>query len=555
MADAMEVARVAGAERFHFVGESVGGTVGPAARQPAPRGAAEPDRVERLAPRRLHPAGARVARLHPRPGDDQVGRDDDAAAARPRAGLRGAVPLVRARPGPVLRGLRARSGRRAHRQRSLARAGPHPGADAPARPRPEPVRAAPGHGGDARGHPGLGARRLPRRAPRLSPEGTASRAAGRSAPSSTAAPPSPMPVSPAVAETTDALLAALLGALERMSGCSGISSRRSRSSWRNAGPARRALAAPLPALEAAAWPDDLVCSASASPGRAAGDRAHRRFHGRRTIRRAHRPLRALRRFAPLQEALYPLAPVLEPVSRWFLEPGRRGDDVLVRRLRDAALREDGARVGVLHARNERGSRGGFSLYVPETWDGGPPVPLVVALHGGSGHGRDFLWTGCARRARAACCCSRRPRGTARGRSWAGRTWTRRGSRRPWRTSPRATTWTARACCSPACRTAPPTRCSAGSRRACRSRIWRRPAACSIPFLLARGDIQRARGRPIYLVHGALDWMFPVQTARMGGTRSVAGARVVYREIEDLSHTYPRDENPRILDWLLGPVSS
>jgi phospholipase/carboxylesterase len=36
---------------------------------------------------------------------------------------------------------------------------------------------------------------------------------------------------------------------------------------------------------------------------------------------------------------------------------------------------------------------------------------------------------------------------------------------------------------------------------------------------------------------------------------MAGARVVYREVEDLSHTYPRDENPRILDWLQGPVNS
>ena len=27
--------------------------------------------------------------------------------------------------------------------------------------------------------------------------------------------------------------------------------------------------------------------------------------------------------------------------------------------------------------------------------------------------------------------------------------------------------------------------------------------------------------------------------------------LVYREIEDLSHTYPRDENPKILDWLMG----
>jgi phospholipase/carboxylesterase len=30
-----------------------------------------------------------------------------------------------------------------------------------------------------------------------------------------------------------------------------------------------------------------------------------------------------------------------------------------------------------------------------------------------------------------------------------------------------------------------------------------------------------------------------------------GAPLVYREIDDLSHTYPRDENPRILDWLMG----
>jgi phospholipase/carboxylesterase len=45
-------------------------------------------------------------------------------------------------------------------------------------------------------------------------------------------------------------------------------------------------------------------------------------------------------------------------------------------------------------------------------------------------------------------------------------------------------------------------------------------------------------------------MFPVQTARMAREAlQAAGAAVVYREIEDLSHTYPRDENPAILDWL------
>ena len=77
-------------------------------------------------------------------------------------------------------------------------------------------------------------------------------------------------------------------------------------------------------------------------------------------------------------------------------------------------------------------------------------------------------------------------------------------------------------------------------------------ACGVlhPGLLAGGRLGRARGRPIYLIHGALDWMFPVQVARMSrDALETSGARLVYREIEDLSHTYPRDENPRILDWL------
>jgi phospholipase/carboxylesterase len=47
-------------------------------------------------------------------------------------------------------------------------------------------------------------------------------------------------------------------------------------------------------------------------------------------------------------------------------------------------------------------------------------------------------------------------------------------------------------------------------------------------------------------------MFPVHTARMAREALLAaGARLVYRELEDLSHTYPRDENPKVLDWLLS----
>src|SRR3546814_4410743 len=49
-------------------------------------------------------------------------------------------------------------------------------------------------------------------------------------------------------------------------------------------------------------------------------------------------------------------------------------------------------IGVLHASNDKGARGGCSIYVPEYYDPAVPTPLIVALHGGSGHGRDTLWS-------------------------------------------------------------------------------------------------------------------------------------------------------------------
>ena len=49
-------------------------------------------------------------------------------------------------------------------------------------------------------------------------------------------------------------------------------------------------------------------------------------------------------------------------------------------------------TGIIHDHNEPGSRGGFSLYVPEYYTPDRAWPLVMALHGGSGNGRNFLWS-------------------------------------------------------------------------------------------------------------------------------------------------------------------
>ena len=70
-----------------------------------------------------------------------------------------------------------------------------------------------------------------------------------------------------------------------------------------------------------------------------------------------------------------------------------------------------------------------------------------------------------------------------------------------------------------------------------------------PANFALGNLERARGRRVYLAHGSLDWLFPVSLARLArDAPAAAGADLVYREIEDLSHAYPREENDRILAW-------
>ena len=188
-------------------------------------------------------------------------------------------------------------------------------------------------------------------------------------------------------------------------------------------------------------------------------------------------------------------------------------------------------------------RGAFSLYVPERCDGKTPLPLVVALHGGFGHGHDFVWT-----------------------------WLREARSRPFlllAPSSRGTTWSLDApahrrcaCCtrwsSPSARAGPSTA----------SRILLTGLSDGATFTLlaglapdspfshlapvsgvlhpanfANGNLERARGRRVRLCHGALDWLFPVSLARLARDELVrAGAEIEYREIADLSHAYPREEN-------------
>jgi phospholipase/carboxylesterase len=321
-------------------------------------------------------------------------------------------------------------------------------------------------------------------------------------------------------------------------------------------PGAEAVARPLSVIEKLEWPDDLrfMRDRLIDVSRQTVDLVTAFVDAARSPDTPIELYRALRRFARIQETLYPLAPAFEPVSRWFLEPARRDDDALVARLRDGALRDDEARVGVLHASNERDARGGFSVYVPEHADGLTSMPLVVALHGGHGHGRDFLWSWLAD-ARAREVLLLAP--TSRDRTWSimgGQDVDAEGLREMVESvAARYPVDRSRVLL---------TGMSDGATYTllCGLRdgtpFTHLAPACGIlhPSLFTTNGLERAAGRPIYMVHGALDWMFPVSVAHMGrDALQAAGARLVYREIEDLSHTYPRDENPKILDWLTGDL--
>jgi phospholipase/carboxylesterase len=256
--------------------------------------------------------------------------------------------------------------------------------------------------------------------------------------------------------------------------------------------------------------------------------------------------RALRELPKAQEALYPLARHLAPVSRFFLDPSLRADDARVKALAQAPPRED---AGVLHLGGEPGARGAFSMYVPEDYDAGEALPLVFALHGGSGNGRSFLWSW-VRDARSFRAIVVAP--TAVGRTWA--------LQGPDADSPNLARMLAAvrghwnidegrillSGMSDGGTFAYVSGLEAGS-----PFTHLAPTSAAFhPMLTQFADPERLAGLPIHITHGALDWMFPVEMARDAERAlSRAGAKVTYREVADLSHTYPRELNPQVLEWL------
>jgi phospholipase/carboxylesterase len=301
------------------------------------------------------------------------------------------------------------------------------------------------------------------------------------------------------------------------------------------------------------WPDSFAEMQVAL--QTACDETLAAFAGLRAVEQGDGELmdvfRALRHAPRAQEALYPLAARFPPVSEFFIDPVLRRDVDLLARLAAPA----NADTGIFHDTNEPGSRGGYSLYVPETYTPERAWPLVMALHGGSGNGRAFLWSW-LRDARSYGAIVVAP--TAVGSTWALmgedtdtpnllRTLDLIGSR--WNIDPAQLLLTGMSDGG--------TFCYVSGLESGSPFTHLAPVAATFhPLMAQMADAERLLSLPISIVHGRLDWMFPVQTARQAREAlSLAGADVTYREIDDLSHCYPREINATLLNWTRGNKSS
>jgi len=308
----------------------------------------------------------------------------------------------------------------------------------------------------------------------------------------------------------------------------------------------------IDALESVDWPNELKSIAAqltlaASQTCEAFDQLLDAGHDPNGLMQAYY---ALRHATRAQASLYPLAAMLPAVNRFFLDDTALKNESLVARLAAGAGREN---TGVMHSTSASGdTRGGFSLYVPETYDAARAHPLIFSLHGGSGHGRLCLWSWLrAARSRGAILVSPSSRGS---------TWALQGPdidtpnlvsmldyvRGRWNVDEKHMLMTGMSDGG--------TFTYISGLQAGQPFTHLAPVAASFhPMMLEFFDADRIKNLPIHITHGALDWMFPAVSGRnMALSLEAFGAKVIYREIADLSHTYPdASENAQVMDWFLG----
>jgi len=250
--------------------------------------------------------------------------------------------------------------------------------------------------------------------------------------------------------------------------------------------------------------------------------------------------KAVRRVNRAMEILYLLHESIPVFNRFFLErPLREREGDFIRSVTSPG------RTGLQHvgAGQHPYARGSYSIFIPESYTGSDPWPLVMALHGGFSHGRDFIWTW-LREARSRRFLLVAP--TSHGITWSItgpdiddeflREVLRDISDR-WTVDKKKILLTG---------------FSDGATYLLKRALDEKSPFSA--FALAAGilppfSLRHVRDRRILWVHGARDWMFPLWYAKTGYKMlREAGADITQEIVPDLYHAYPREKNDSILNW-------
>ena len=246
-----------------------------------------------------------------------------------------------------------------------------------------------------------------------------------------------------------------------------------------------------------------------------------------------------------QEKLYPLSKIFQPVSQFFLEKKRQDDSELIRELAAETRRKE---TGIRHHNNQPGERGGFSSYIPENKSQKTSLPLIVALHGSSGHGADFLWNW-LKEARSRGFLLLCP--TSSEQTWS--------LENVWEDLFKILTAidNLSGISSINSEKILITGMSDGATFSMLAGLRKStpfthiaPFSGIMPASLAKmSDDTLATDRPVFLVHGAEDKIFPVETAFLTKSElETAKVEVVLKTKNGLGHTYARNEHDSLLNW-------
>ena len=246
-----------------------------------------------------------------------------------------------------------------------------------------------------------------------------------------------------------------------------------------------------------------------------------------------------------QEKLYPLSKIFQPVSQFFLEKKRQDDSELIRELAAETRRKE---TGIRHHNNQPGERGGFSFYIPENKSQKASLPLIVALHGSSGHGADFLWNW-LKEARSRGFLLLCPTSSEQ-------TWSLENVREDLFKILTAidnlseiSSINSEKILITGMSDGATFSMLAGLRKSTPF-THIAPFSGIMPASLAKmSDDTLATDRPVFLVHGAEDKIFPVETAFLTKSElETAKVEVVLKTKNGLGHTYARNEHDSLLNW-------